>query len=66
MIITSTQATATQYTVKLKFPGQQGTPGKLSVRVQLLPKELSAAVRVGQAEPTRTSTLMAVRSSIAR
>ncbi len=38
VIITSTQATATQYTVKLKFPGQQGTPGKLSVRVQLLPK----------------------------
>ena len=38
VIITSTHATPKQYTVKLKFPGDQGTPGKLYVRVQVLPK----------------------------
>jgi hypothetical protein len=38
VVITSTQATAKQFSVKLKFPGEQGTPGKLHVRVQLLPK----------------------------
>ena len=38
VIITSTQATLKQYVVKLKFPGEQGTAGKLYVRVQLTPK----------------------------
>jgi hypothetical protein len=39
VVIKSTQATSAKYVVKLVFPGEQGTPGKLHVRVQLLPKE---------------------------
>jgi hypothetical protein len=39
VVILSTQATPAKYVVKLKFPGEQGRPGKLHVRVQLLPKE---------------------------
>lgn len=38
VVIRSTQATASQFAVKLVFPGEQGVPGKLHVRVQLLPK----------------------------
>ncbi|MGD9572887.1 MAG: hypothetical protein AB7V62_13440 [Thermoleophilia bacterium] len=37
VIITSTSATPKRYQVKLRFPGEQGRPGKLHVRVQLLP-----------------------------
>jgi hypothetical protein len=37
-IITSTSSTPARYQVKLKFPGEQGKPGKLHIRVQLLPK----------------------------
>jgi hypothetical protein len=39
VVIRSTQATSAKYVVKLVFPGQQGTPGKLHVRVQLVPKQ---------------------------
>lgn len=39
VIITSTQTTNRQYSVKLKFPGEQGKPGKLYVRVQLVPAD---------------------------
>jgi hypothetical protein len=38
VIITSTSATPARYQVKLRFPGEQGKPGKLHVRVQLMPK----------------------------
>ena len=38
VIITSTSATPARYQVKLRFPGEQGTPGKLHVKVQLMPK----------------------------
>jgi hypothetical protein len=38
VIITSTSATPARYQVKLRFPGEQGRPGKLHVRVQLMPK----------------------------
>lgn len=38
MIITSTRTTPGKYTVELEFPGEQGTPGRLNVRVQLLPR----------------------------
>lgn len=39
VVITSTQTTVRQYTVKLKFPGEQGKAGKLYVRVQLVPAD---------------------------
>jgi len=39
VVIRSTQTTAARYQVRLVFPGEQGVPGKLHVRVQLLPKE---------------------------
>jgi hypothetical protein len=38
VIITSTSATPARYQVKLRFPGEQGTPGRLHVKVQLMPK----------------------------
>ena len=38
VVITSTKATPGRYTVELEFPGAQGTPGKLNVRLQLLPR----------------------------
>ena len=38
VIITSTSATPARYQVKLRFPGEQGTPGKLHIKVQLMPK----------------------------
>jgi hypothetical protein len=38
VIITSTSATPARYRVKLRFPGEQGRPGKLHIRVQLMPK----------------------------
>jgi hypothetical protein len=37
VIIKSTSVTPKQYTVQLEFPGEQGTPGKLNVRVLTLP-----------------------------
>jgi hypothetical protein len=38
VVITSTKATPRQFTVELEFPGEQGTPGKINVRVQLVPR----------------------------
>jgi hypothetical protein len=38
VVIRSTQSTASSYVVRLVFPGEQGTPGKLHVLVQMLPK----------------------------
>jgi hypothetical protein len=38
VIITSTSSTPARYQVKLKFPGEQGKNGKLSIKVQLMPK----------------------------
>jgi hypothetical protein len=38
VIITSTSATPARYQVKLRFPGEEGRPGKLHVKVQLMPK----------------------------
>ena len=38
VIITSTSAKPARYQVKLRFPGEQGTPGKLHVKVQLMSK----------------------------
>jgi hypothetical protein len=38
MVITSTKATPSQFTVELEFPGAQGNPGKLNVRVELVPR----------------------------
>lgn len=35
MIILSTSSSAKAYTIKLKYPGSQGTPGKLTWRLQL-------------------------------
>jgi hypothetical protein len=35
MIIQSTSSSSSAYTIKLKFPGSQGTPGKLTFRLQL-------------------------------
>lgn len=35
MVITSTKSTAKAYTINLGFPGEQGTPGKLTFRIQL-------------------------------
>lgn len=37
VIIKSTSVTPKQFTVQLEFPGEQGTPGKLNVRVLTLP-----------------------------
>ena len=37
VIIKSTSVTPKQYTVQLEFPGEQGTPAKLNVRVLTLP-----------------------------
>jgi hypothetical protein len=37
VIIKSTNVTPKQYTVQLEFPGEQGTPAKLNVRVLTLP-----------------------------
>lgn len=38
VIITSTSATPARFQVKLRFPGEEGTPGKLHLRVQMMPK----------------------------
>ena len=38
VIITSTKSTPRRYTVELEFPGEQGTNGKLNVRLQLVPR----------------------------
>jgi hypothetical protein len=38
VVIRSTKATPSRYTVKLVFPGEQGRVGRLNVRVQLLPE----------------------------
>ena len=37
VVITSTKTFPKRYVVNLKFPGNQGTPGKLRVKVQFLP-----------------------------
>lgn len=37
-LITSTSTAPTAYTIKLSEPGEQGTPGKLTFRIQLAPK----------------------------
>jgi hypothetical protein len=37
VIIKSTSVTPKQFTVQLEFPGEQGKPGKLNVRVLTLP-----------------------------
>ena len=38
VVITSTRATPRAFTVELEYPGEQGTPGKINVRVQLVPR----------------------------
>ena len=38
VIITSTSSTPARYQVKLRFPGEQGTTGRLHIKVQLMPK----------------------------
>jgi hypothetical protein len=38
VIITGTSATPARYRVKLRFPGEQGRPGRLHVKVQLMPE----------------------------
>jgi hypothetical protein len=38
VVITDTRATPGQFTVNLEYPGEQGTPGKIHVRVQLVPR----------------------------
>ena len=38
VVIRSTQSTPSRYLVRLVFPGEQGTPGKLHVLLQLLPR----------------------------
>ena len=35
MVIRSTQSTATTYKINLAYPGEQGTPGQLTFRIQL-------------------------------
>lgn len=37
VVITSTRALPRRFVVNLKFPGTQGTPGRLHVKVQFLP-----------------------------
>lgn len=38
VVITDTRATPRHFTVNLEYPGEQGTPGKINVRVQLVPR----------------------------
>ncbi len=38
VVITDTRATPRQFTVNLEYPGEQGTPGKIHVRIQLVPR----------------------------
>ena len=38
VVITSTSSRPSRYRVELRFPGENGTPGRLHVRVQLVPK----------------------------
>jgi hypothetical protein len=38
VLIRSTRASASAFVVSLSFPGEQGTPGKLYVQVQLTPR----------------------------
>jgi hypothetical protein len=38
VVITSTRSTPGRFTVDLEYPGEQGKPGKISVRVQLVPR----------------------------
>jgi hypothetical protein len=35
MVIKSTQSTSTAYKINLAYPGEQGTPGQLTFRIQL-------------------------------
>ena len=37
-LITSTKTAPAAYTIKLSEPGEQGTPGKLTFRIQVVPK----------------------------